>query len=97
MSAFKYEDGLSLGRDSDGEICVHTDDENLFLLGWKFERESGEPQRAEDYDGSLNAEQAEELRLYLNRAHARRSETHAEAEADRGDALNDERKMEFDR
>jgi hypothetical protein len=63
---FAYGRGTSLGSDDDGEIRAYSDDEgNLYLLAWRFEKESGEPIRAEDYDGSLCKEQVDALRVLL--------------------------------
>lgn len=68
-SCLQYDRGELLGKDSDCEMRIHIDesDGNIFVLGWHHERESGEPYRAHDYDGSLSTEQAEELRQWLNR------------------------------
>jgi hypothetical protein len=64
----RYEAGISLNKyDGDSEMRVHIDEfNNLFILAWDFERESGEPRRREDFDGSLNLEAAENLRQWLN-------------------------------
>lgn len=63
----RYEAGVSLGFDEDGELCIHVSETGtLHLLAWQRERESGEMRRAPDYDGSLNDEQAEAFRVFLN-------------------------------
>lgn len=63
-----YEKGVSLGE-YDGETRVHTDDatpQNLWILAWRAEPESGEMRRDESYDGGLGGEQIEALRKFLN-------------------------------
>lgn len=63
-----YDKGVSLGE-YDGEMRVHADDatpQNLWILAWRAEPESGEMRRDESYDGGLGGEQIEALRKLLN-------------------------------